>query len=62
MMDDEQQAAQVAIQFMARVQLQGQEVPAFNAVMTWLATKAESTGVGGDDALGVNETGGGDRT
>lgn len=32
----EQELAGYALQFMARVQLSGQEVPAFNHVMGWL--------------------------
>lgn len=33
---DETETADLAMQFLQRVQLQGQEVPAFNAVMGWL--------------------------
>lgn len=33
---DSKQAAEFAVQFMQRVQLTGQEVPAFNAAMLWL--------------------------
>lgn len=36
----QQEAAELAMQFMQRVQLQGQEVPAFNAAMTWLSNMA----------------------
>lgn len=35
------EAARYALQFMARVQLQGQEVPAFNIVMAALSESLE---------------------
>jgi hypothetical protein len=38
-----QELAGMASQFLARVQLTGQEVPAFNAVMGWLQKHAEQS-------------------
>ncbi len=43
---DEKTLAEYAAQFLSRVQLHGAEVPAFNAVMTWLESKTAAEGEG----------------
>lgn len=43
-MADEKEIAEIAMQFMGRVSLQGNEVPAFNGVMKWLHDKTQPTG------------------
>lgn len=42
MSEEEVKMAQLTYQFMQRVQLQGNEVPNFNAVVNWLAAKAQA--------------------
>lgn len=39
--EEEVKMAQLTYQFMQRVQLQGNEVPTFNQVVNWLASKAQ---------------------